>query len=97
MTGAILALLLSGGTYLSLAMLPKGRPAAVGIGAAVALAVIYRLVTGDAGLSALAGMGIAMAAVAQALRVVLLPRLPGWSYPALVPLLALCALAILLR
>ncbi|WP_022704011.1 hypothetical protein [Pseudorhodobacter ferrugineus] len=82
--------------YLSLATLPKGRPAATGLAIALVFVAILRLtmpVAGPASFVALAG--IAMAAIAQGLRTALGPRLPPRLYFALLGVLPLIAIALL--
>lgn len=80
----------------SLALLPPGRPAVWGLAVAALLAAALRALSGDAVLPMLAGVGIALAAVAQGLRAALGPRLPHRMYLALLPALALAPLALFL-
>ncbi|MDZ4134218.1 MAG: hypothetical protein U1D06_01310 [Paracoccaceae bacterium] len=76
--------------FLSLAMLPRGRMAFVGIAtAAAALAVVWLTSArgGDAYLVVLCGLvaaAIGLAMVTQALRLALPPDRPGWFYPSIV-------------
>ena len=87
--------------YLSAAALPRGRPAAIGIGVAVAAgALIWAAIPGgEAGETTLfhlylvlAGIGLAMAGVAQALRL-MLPRqgVLTRAYPAIILIVAVLA------
>lgn len=80
--------------FASLALLPGGRPAVWGLAAAAVLAAVVRAASGDSVLPMLAGVGIALAAIAQGLRAMLGPRLPHRMYLALLPALALAALAL---
>jgi hypothetical protein len=80
--------------YLSLAVLPKGMPAAIGLcvaGALIAAAHFAAPNLGNLVMVALAGAGLA--AVAQALRWLAGPRLAPAHYLALLGALPLAALA----
>jgi hypothetical protein len=82
--------------YFSLATLPPGRQALIGLGVAIALIALARFIVPEAqGLTRLALTGIAMAAVAQGLRAALGARLPRAMYFALLGLLPLLTLLIL--
>ena len=82
--------------YLSLATLPQGRPAAIGLGAAVLLLAVLQLAVPAAQpLAGFALAGVVMAGVAQGLRVALGARLPHNLYLALLGVLPLLALLIL--
>lgn len=77
--------------YLSLILLPRGRPAALGVGAAalVLIALTLSAPSDEEGefriiLAVIAGIAVALAALAQALRAWVLPENPGWLWPALV-------------
>ncbi len=86
--------------YLSLAALPRGKPAVVGIIAAI-IAAGFAWVTGEAqgdasllrALTLLAVSAIALAAIIQGFRSVLGEGRPRWVYPALV-LAGVLALAV---
>ena len=77
--------------YLALCLLPRGQPAALGVGAA-ALALLAFTLTAPEGeegefrmtLAAIAGIGVALAGIAQAVRVRVLPERPGRLWPVLV-------------
>ncbi|MCR9149502.1 MAG: hypothetical protein NXH83_04960 [Rhodobacteraceae bacterium] len=87
--------------YLSAVALPRGRPAAIGIGVALAAGtLIWAAIPGGAagGTSlyhlylVLAGIGLAMAAVAQALRLILPRDGPlTRAYPAIILTVAVLA------
>jgi hypothetical protein len=82
--------------YLSLATLPKGRPAVVGLAVAGGLIAVGFLASPAAGsLLALALVGAGMAAIAQALRWALADRLAPRVYFALLGLLPLLVLFVL--
>lgn len=77
--------------YLSLCLLPRGQPAAIGIGAAAAVTLALTLTAppGEEGefrviLAAIAGIAIALAGIAQAIRARLGPGRPRWVWPAIV-------------
>lgn len=94
MSGAVLLVLgLPLMVFVSLALLPAGRGAVRGLAVAAVLAALVRALSDDAVLPLLAGVGIVLAAVAQGLRAVLGPRLSHPMYLALLPALALAALA----
>lgn len=80
--------------YLSLAILPTGRPAAAGLAVAGALLVAVYFASPDLGnLLMVALAGAALAALAQALRWLAGPRLATAHYFALLGALPLLALA----
>lgn len=82
--------------YVSLATLPKGRSAAIGLGVALLLLTGLRVaapMTNAAALLAIAG--VAMASVAQGARALLGARLPPKMYLALLGVLPLVGLLIL--
>lgn len=92
--------------YLSLALLPRGRPAAMGIVVAALFALALWTLSDPASdegfgrvIAAVAASGIGLAALVQGLRALLGPGQPVWLYPAMVTLalpLALGALLVLL-
>ncbi len=82
--------------YLSLATLPKGRPAAVGLAIALVFVATLRLIMPSVGAASFMALaGIAMAALAQGLRAALGPRLSNTMYFALLGVLPLIALSLL--
>lgn len=82
--------------YLSLATLPKGRSAAIGLGVAVVLLAALRLAVPSAqGAATIALVGVALAAIAQAVRAALGPKLPPKLYLALLGLPPLVLILIL--
>lgn len=82
--------------YLSLATLPKGQPAALGLGVAGLLIALGSVLVPDhGGLLGLALAGAGMAATAQALRWIAGPRPSPLLYFALLGLLPLLVLAAL--
>lgn len=82
--------------YLSLATLPKGRPAAVGLAIALVVVAALRLTVPAAGPASLVAFaGVAMAAIAQGARAAFGPRLPSNLYFALLGVLPLIAIALL--
>lgn len=81
--------------FVSLALLPAGRQALVGLAIAALLAAAFRWMSGAAGLAFLAGAGVAMAALAQGLRAGLGPRLSRLMYLALLPAIYMGWLALL--
>ncbi|WP_323006063.1 hypothetical protein [Pseudorhodobacter sp.] len=82
--------------YLSLATLPMGRPAVMGLAVAGLLLVMGFVLTPAGGyLFSLGLLGAGLAAVAQALRWLAGPRLAPKLYFALLGLLPLCAIAAL--
>lgn len=83
--------------YLSLATLPQGRPAAMGLGVAVVIMAFgYFLAPNLGSALTLALAGVAMAAVAQAARAALGAHMPHSLYLALLGALPLAVLMILL-
>lgn len=85
-------------SYLSLAMLPRGRSALIGLGiAALATGVLWVLVVpGDSSgvlgaLVMLVASAILLAALVQSLRSFLGEGRPAWTYPAIVGLALLGA------
>lgn len=93
---AVVVLVLPLVIYLSLATLPKGRLAAIGIGTAIVILAALRL-TGPSlqGAVTLALIGVGMAAIAQTLRAALGPRLPHKLYLALLGLPPMAVILIL--
>lgn len=82
--------------YLSLATLPKGRPAAIGLAAALLLLTALRLaIPSVQGAAYVALISVAMAAVAQGLRTALGPRLPHGLYLGLLGVLPMLAILFL--
>lgn len=88
--GAVL-LIVPAGIYLSLALLPKGKQALAGIAIAFAASQILWWINvpeGGSGplatLFTLAQVAMALAAVAQGLRIMLPHDTPRWAYPAIV-------------
>lgn len=85
MTGLIL-LAVPLTVYVSLCLLPAGRPAAIGIAVAALVAGIAMRTASDAGVQTLAMLalgGVAVAAFVQGIRAALGPRLPPYAYPAM--------------
>ena len=72
--------------YLSLALLPKGRAATIGIISAAAAALLGTQITALAPLAPVAGYAIALAGIAQGLRQILGARLSEGMYRALLGL-----------
>jgi hypothetical protein len=90
--GTLFALALVLVVYMSLALLPRGQPAVMGILIAGGLLLLGFLLAPDAGpFLTLALVGAGMAALAQALRPVFAPRF-YYALLGLLPLLALAAL-----
>jgi hypothetical protein len=81
--------------FASLALLPPGRQALLGLAVAAVLAAGFRWSSGEAGLAFLAGAGVAMAALAQGLRAALGARLSRLMYLALLPAIYMAWLAVL--
>jgi hypothetical protein len=72
--------------YLSLALLPAGRTAALGIAIAAGVTLLSLQITTFAAIAPLAGYAVGLAALAQGLRYVMGARLPDRLYRALLGL-----------
>lgn len=72
--------------YVSLCLLPRGKPAAIGIAVALLAAGIVLQMTADPlpqVLATLAIGGVAVAALVQGVRAAMGDRLPPYAYPAM--------------
>lgn len=83
--------------FVSLALLPPGRQAVLGMAVAAVLAALFRAATGDGALALLAGAGIALALVAHGVRALMGDRLSRFAYLAMLPFLYIVALLIVQR
>jgi hypothetical protein len=98
--GALLVIAAFMGVYLSLALLPKGRAAALGLIVAAAMATLSAQIGIFAPLIWPAFLAIGLAAIAQGLRQVLGQNLAPWLYRALLglpPLLAALVIIAMMR
>lgn len=86
--------------FLSLALLPRGRPAALGLGVALLALAGLRATAGEGEdgefarvAQTMTGAGIVMAALAQGLRLALPPGAPGHHYGAVMAAVVVAAAA----